>query len=150
MFLYKVFEIEFETIFEFTEPEKLGVDALILNSYNSSKTDIMFSIIAVKYTKIAQEQMQMNSTEFWEYAKLTFMATTKKPLSYNNHVILGQNIETQVIKKSIPKTIFLETGIFEIPNGEFIVLGIETVEEYYDETVQLVFSKMFNCIKTTT
>jgi hypothetical protein len=86
----------------------------------------------------------MNADEFWEYAKLTFMATTKKPQSYNSHIILEQTVQTQVIKKSIPKTMFLETGIFKLPNDEYIVFGIEISEEHFDESVQKSFAKMLS------
>lgn len=70
---YQIFNIRFETQEVFSEPEKLGLDALLMRyPHDADFQNALFSVIFVLYPEAARESMQMSDEEFLEYAKITF------------------------------------------------------------------------------
>ena len=145
---YQIFELELRSSLNFSQPQSLGVDALIMNyPSNASIDEVLLSLGFVKYTSEAHEAMQMNSDEFLEYAKISFFGTGSNAESNKSRNILGKEIQTQILQKKIPKACTLEIGIIPLENNEFIVLGFEISETMNKEEAEKVYLDIISNLK---
>lgn len=143
-----IFNLQFETDVLFSEPKKLGLDAYSLiypDNVNLGKEQI--SLNFVEYTKNAMESMQMTPDEFLEYAKNVFFSTGKNPDSIKKRTILGNEIQSQIINKTIPKPTVLETGIIKLNSGIYVVYGIESEAEMDKQEVERITLSVLNSLQ---
>ncbi len=144
---YQIFNIRFETQEVLSEPEKLGLDALIMRyPHDVDFQNALFSVIFVLYPEAARESMQMSDEEFLEYAKITFFANGGQSDETQTRMIIGKPVETQILKKVIPQPDILETGIVSLTNGESLVFGFKRSEAFYPDTTEEMISKILTSI----
>ncbi|MBN2893954.1 MAG: hypothetical protein JXL97_18945 [Bacteroidales bacterium] len=145
---YHIVNLQFETDVLFSEPQKLGLDAYTMIYPDKANIgEELISLNFVEYTKKAMEEMQMTPEEFLEYAKNVFFATGKNPDSIKKRAILGKEIQSQIINKTIPKPIMLETGIFKLNSGIYVVYGIESQEEMDKQEVERITLSVLNSLQ---
>jgi hypothetical protein len=135
-----VFNFQFLTSIQMSEPEQVGLDAMDMHfphdaDFQNRKLSVMF----VLYPQMAKEAMQMSNEEFLEYAKVTFFGSGGSAESSKTRTIFGKPVETQIIHKIIPATSVLEVGIVPLPNGDALVLGFDMKEglsfDEYEKTI---------------
>jgi hypothetical protein len=135
-----VFNFQFLTSIQMSEPEQVGLDAMDMHfphdaDFQNRKLSVMF----VLYPQMAKEAMQMSNEEFLEYAKVTFFGSGGSAESSKTRTIFGKSVETQIIHKIIPATSVLEVGIVPLSNGDAIVLGFDMKEglsfDEYEKTI---------------
>jgi hypothetical protein len=135
-----VFNFQFLTSIQMSEPEQVGLDAMDMHfphdaDFQNRKLSVMF----VLYPQMAKEARQMSNEEFLEYAKVTFFGSGGSAESSKTRTIFGKSVETQIIHKIIPTTSVLEVGIVPLSNGDAIVLGFDMKEglsfDEYEKTI---------------
>jgi len=148
---YHVFNVQFSTEIKLSEPQSLGLDALIMKyPHIADDKSALFSVIFVLYPQIAKEAMQMSDDEFLEYAEITFFGSSgqsgQADLTACRNV-LGATVESRIVEKCFPDNKYRETFIVALDNGDSLVIGFEKHEQCSMSVYEQATAEILNSLK---
>lgn len=138
MFTTTLSGIEFKTSHEFSEPLKAGLDTYLLTYPKSVKPeDEKMSLTLAFLSAKAQKEMGMTDSELLQYAKTTFLATSK-PGNPQKLDFFGKSVSGEILQKKIPAPSTLEVFLLPLKNGDKMVIGFSYAGSFAAEAKKII------------
>lgn len=139
---YALHGIIFESSLIFSQPSKIGVDALLMvYPKNSRLGKEIMGITAVLYTKETQKNMGMDNVGLMNYTKTVFMGAAASGKTIER-VFSGKKIKGEVVVKKIPVSSTVEIYIVNLSNGDKIGLGFNYTTQMKEVEVGQVIDEI--------
>lgn len=142
---HQVFELTFETENFVSTPEKLGLDAIML-SWPETECALI-SMCIVQFSKAMQHDTQMSNAELLQYAKTTFLGTSKIAVETKQRTILGVPSIGEIILSKIPIPSQLEIHFFETSSGTKYCVAFRTHLENEINSPDAIIAAILESIK---
>lgn len=102
--------------------EEGGVDAMLIKPVDTAKQDQFYSIML----SVPEEMVKtMSPDEIVNYAKTTYMGSTKPSTGKINRTFFEKSIEGTLQEVSIPRPSTLETYLIHLPSNKIVFWGIK-------------------------
>ena len=145
LFTYAIFSLLFTSTYKLSGPEKVGLDAKSFIYEESGKENL--SATFVLFSVGAQESMEMNDAELLNYAKSTFLGTSKAASSFKERDVLGKKSAGEVLSTSIPVASDLEIHFITLQNGDKICIGFKSIKEMAEKTREDLILEILGSLK---
>ena len=124
-FTHSWWRVGFETPTAFSKPIRLGLDAAALVSPpEKGLGQGRMEITLVAVPKDLQESLGHNETEILSYVKSTFLGTVKPAESKVERSFMGQTIQGEFLKTTLPKPGNLEIYLVTLSGGDQVAIGL--------------------------
>ncbi len=144
---YSLHGVTFESIAEFSSPEKAGVDALSMRyPKNAKQGKEKMSLTAVLYTATARKMMGMNDAGLLNYTRTAFMGVSRagKPVE---RIFSGKKIRGDRVEKTIPVKATVEVYVIPLAEGACMGLGFSCDPAIPEEEAQGIIAHIIRTMK---
>ncbi|MDF1550681.1 MAG: hypothetical protein P1P88_22860 [Bacteroidales bacterium] len=145
LFTYAIFSLTFSTSYQLSGPEKIGLDAEEF-VYNDSGKDNLW-VTFVLFSVGAQESMEMTDTELLNYAKSTFLGTSKAAVDSKEREVFGIKSVGEVLSTNIPLASDMEIHFITMKNGDKICVSFKSIKEMNEKTREAIIVEILGSLK---
>lgn len=143
-------KIKFQTLLPFSDPQKIGLEAVVLvHPPDSNPGEEQMEITLVRVSQVLQESLENNDAEVLAYVKTTFFGISEPASLSLKRFILGNELVGESQDINFPRDADLEYYLVPLSDGDKIFMAFKWGLDFPREQVEAVIDTVTKSFKET-
>ena len=147
LFTYFIFSLTFNSSVELSGSFEAGVNAQQFAYPANVEVDNLLHITFVMFDAESQRNMNMSDAELLNYAKTTFLGTSKPAETTKERQIMKRNSVGEILKTKIPTPSNIEIHLITLPDNTKIVIGFKSANSINASDLEKIITEVTSSLK---